>query len=251
MKDQQVIALLESFDGITLQELDEIKLMNRVDTKFVFSIDSLNSLLQLLIKDFNCLHVNNCTIQTYKSVYFDDNNFSLFKAHHNGRVNRFKVRIRNYVESQLYFLEIKHKIKRRTDKLRIKLSDFTEQFDATQTDFIQDVMQKKMDLVPVLWNEFQRITLSGKNRNERLTLDLHLNFNQDESNFAMENVVVAELKQADLDRNSPFYQIMKKQGVRPLRVSKYCVGLYSIHGQQKIKGNRFKKKIKILNSINN
>ena len=250
MKDQQVIALLESFDGITLQELDEIKLMNRVDTKFVFSIDSLNSLLQLLIKDFNCLHVNNCTIQTYKSVYFDDNNFSLFKAHHNGRVNRFKVRIRNYVESQLYFLEIKHKIKRRTDKLRIKLSDFTEQFDATQIEFIQDVMQKKMDLVPVLWNEFQRITLSGKNRNERLTLDLHLNFNQDESNFAMENVVVAELKQADLDRNSPFYQIMKKQGVRPLRVSKYCVGLYSIHGQQQIKGNRFKKKIKILNSIN-
>jgi hypothetical protein len=77
-----------------------------------------------------------------------------------------------------------------------------------------------------------------------------LNFKQDEFNFALENVVVAELKQADLDRNSPFYQIMKKQGIRPLRVSKYCVGLYSIHGQQKIKGNRFKKKIKILNSIN-
>jgi hypothetical protein len=250
MNDQQVQALLEPFDGITLQELDEIKLMNRVDTKFVFSIDSLNSLLPLLIKDFNCLHVNNCTIQTYKSLYFDDENFSLFKAHHNGRVNRFKVRIRNYVESQLYFLEIKHKVKNRTDKLRIELTDFAQKLDAFQIEFIHNVLQKKMDLLPVLWNEFQRITLSGKNRNERLTLDLHLNFNQDESNFAMENVVVAELKQADLDRNSPFYQIMKKQGVRPLRVSKYCVGLYSIHGQQKIKGNRFKKKIKILNSIN-
>jgi len=245
MNDQQVQTLLEPFDGITLQELDEIKLMNRVDTKFVFSIDSLNSLLPLLIKDFNCLHVNNCTIQTYKSLYFDDENFSLFKAHHNGRVNRFKVRIRNYVESKLYFLEIKHKVKNRTDKLRIELTDFAQKLDAFQIEFIHNVLQKKMDLLPVLWNEFQRITLSGKNRNERLTLDLHLNFNQDESNFVMENVVVAELKQADLDRNSPFYQIMKKQGVRPLRVSKYCVGLYSIHGQQKIKGNRFKKKIKI------
>ncbi len=250
MNDQQLQALLEPFDGISLQELDEIKLMNRVDTKFVFSIDSLNSLLPLLIKDFNCLHVNNCTIQTYKSLYFDDENFSLFKAHHNGRVNRFKVRIRNYVESQLYFLEIKHKVKNRTDKLRIELTDFAQKLDAFQIEFIHNVLQKKMDLLPVLWNEFQRITLSGKNRNERLTLDLHLNFNQDESNFVMENVVVAELKQADLDRNSPFYQIMKKQGVRPLRVSKYCVGLYSIYGQQKIKGNRFKKKIKILNSIN-
>ena len=250
MNDQQVQALLEPFDGITLQELDEIKLMNRVDTKFVFSIDSLNSLLPLLIKDFNCLQVNNCTIQTYKSLYFDDENFSLFKAHHNGLVNRFKVRIRNYVESQLYFLEIKHKVKNRTDKLRIELTDFAQKFDPFQIEFIHNVLQKKMDLLPVLWNEFQRITLSGKNRNERLTLDLHLNFNQDVSNFAMENVVVAELKQADLDRNSLFYQIMKKQGVRPLRVSKYCVGLYSIHGQQKIKGNRFKKKIKILNSIN-
>jgi hypothetical protein len=250
MNDQQLQALLEPFDGISLQEFDEIKLMNRVDTKFVFSIDSLNSLLPLLIKDFNCLHVNNCTIQTYKSLYFDDENFSLFKAHHNGRVNRFKVRIRNYVESQLYFLEIKHKVKNRTDKLRIELTDFAQKLDAFQIEFIHNVLQKKMDLLPVLWNEFQRITLSGKNRNERLTLDLHLNFNQDESNFVMENVVVAELKQADLDRNSPFYQIMKKQGVRPLRVSKYCVGLYSIHGQQKIKGNRFKKKIKILNSIN-
>jgi hypothetical protein len=250
MKEQKVQTLLEAFREITLKEMDEIKLMNRVDTKFVFSIDSLNSLLPLLIKDFNCLQVNNCRIQTYKSLYFDDENFSLFKAHHNGRVNRFKVRIRNYVESQLYFLEIKHKVKNRTDKLRVELTDFTQKFDTFQIEFIHNALQKKMDLLPVLWNEFQRITLSGKNRNERLTLDLHLNFNQDETNFEMENVVVAELKQTDLDRNSPFYQIMKKQGIRPLRVSKYCVGLYSIHGQQKIKGNRFKKKIKILNSIN-
>ena len=244
-------SLLNSFDSISLQELDTVKLMNRVDTKFAFSLVDLENIIQELENEYNCLSINNSKIQTYKSLYFDDDNFSLFKAHHNGRGNRFKVRIRNYVESKLYYLEIKHKIKRRTDKLRIMLSDFTEHFDDSQTAFIQDVIHQKMDLVPVLWNEFQRITLSGKNRSERLTLDLHLNFNQEESNFAMENVVIAELKQADLDRNSPFYQIMKKHSVRPLRVSKYCVGLYSIHGQQKIKGNRFKKKIKILNSINN
>jgi hypothetical protein len=184
-------------------------------------------------------------------LYFDDDKFSFLKAHHNGRVNRFKVRIRNYVESQLYFLEVKHKIKRRTDKSRIKLTNFTDELDIVQNEFIQGIVQKPMNLVPVLWNEFQRITFAGKTLNERLTLDLHLVFNQEESNYSMENVVIAELKQADLDRNSPFYQIMKKHSVRPLRVSKYCVGLYSIHGQQKIKGNRFKKKIKILNSINN
>lgn len=250
MSQENLNVLLDLFDPISLKELDEVKLMNRVDTKFAFSMDELETILPELAKEYNCLAINNSKIQTYKSLYFDDDKFSFLRAHHNGRVNRFKVRIRNYVESNLFFLEIKHKIKKRTDKLRIKMNDFTNHFDNTQTDFIQGVLQKQIDLVPVLWNEFQRITLSGKRMNERLTLDLHLNFNQDDSNFDMNNVVIAELKQANLDRNSPFYQIMKKHCVRPMRVSKYCVGLYSIHGQQKIKGNRFKKKIKILNSIN-
>ena len=247
----ELSTLLSPFETVSLQELDKINLMNRVDTKFVFSLDDLTKILPELINGYRCLQVNSCLLQTYKSLYFDDDKLSFLKAHHNGRVNRFKVRIRNYVESQLYFLEVKHKIKKRTDKSRIELANFTDELDFTQNQFVQGILQKQMNLIPVLWNEFQRITFSGKTMNERLTLDLHLVFNQEESNYSMENVVIAELKQADLDRNSPFYQIMKKHGIRPLRVSKYCVGLYSIHGQQKIKGNRFKKKIKILNSINN
>jgi hypothetical protein len=63
--------------------------------------------------------------------------------------------------------------------------------------------------------------------------------------------MIAELKQEDLDRNSPFYVLMKKQQIRPYRLSKYCLGSIEIYGENQLKFNRFKKKLLHLKKIEN
>ena len=50
MSQENLSALLDLFHPISLKELDEVKLMNRVDTKFAFSMDDLETILPELAK---------------------------------------------------------------------------------------------------------------------------------------------------------------------------------------------------------
>ncbi len=101
-----------------------------------------------------------------------------------------------------------------------------------------------------MWNSFQRITLVSKTENERLTLDFNILFEKDGVKKSFNQLVIAELKQEDLNRNSTFYQLMKKHQIRPYRLSKYCLGSVEIYGEEKLKFNRFKKKLLYLKKIN-
>ena len=112
----EISELLKPFEAISLKEMDRVKLMNRMDTKFAFTTADLSRILPLLIAHYRVLTIEGTNTPHYESLYFDDEKFSFFKDHHNGKGDRFKVRIRKYVESNIFFLEIKHKIKGRTDK---------------------------------------------------------------------------------------------------------------------------------------
>ncbi len=241
---------LQSFETISLQEMDRVKLMNRVDTKFAFTVIELGHLLPLLSDSYYVLKVEETTTPHYESLYFDDERFSFFRDHHNGKGDRFKVRIRKYVESNLFFLEIKHKIKGRTDKKRIVTDQFNEVLPESDLAFVQNELHSNKNLVPTMWNSFQRITLVSKTENERLTLDFNILFEKDGVKKSFNQLVIAELKQEDLNRNSTFYQLMKKHQIRPYRLSKYCLGSVEIYGEEKLKFNRFKKKLLYLKKIN-
>jgi hypothetical protein len=102
-----------------------------------------------------------------------------------------------------------------------------------------------------MWNSFQRITLINKTLNERLTFDFNINFQHQNTERNFRNLVIAELKQEDLDRNSPFYVLMKNLQIRPYRLSKYCLGSMEIYGENQLKFNRFKKKLLLLKKIEN
>jgi hypothetical protein len=83
--------------------------MKRVDTKFIVHKDQLPQLLDNIHNDYRVLEINQNRVMTYKSKYFDTPNAHLYLLHHNGKASRVKVRIRNYVESNLFFLEVKQK----------------------------------------------------------------------------------------------------------------------------------------------
>ena len=229
--------------------MDGVKLMNRTDTKFVFNKNLLPEILEQCQDHYRVLEINGERIPHYKTLYFDTEHFSLFRDHHNGRPRRYKVRIRNYVESKLFFLEAKLKVKGRTVKSRIKLPDFEEELNRDAEEFIRSKTGDDVSLVPSLWNSFRRITLVSRNGKERLTIDLGLGFESKGKKKNLDEIVIAEVKQENFDRNSPVISILRSKGVRPSGVSKYCIGAVLLFPG--IKYNNFKEKLLLLERIKN
>lgn len=249
MSSGKIQHILEQFDKIHLEEMDRVQLMNRVDTKFTFSVDTLIAVLPELIKYYKVLEVEGYLLSEYESLYYDDPFFSSYQDHHRGLRDRFKVRYRKYVNSDIAFLEIKHKKNGRTEKSRIRTEGIPLEMSPEEKAFVLEQGLRTSDLHPTLMNRFKRITLVNKTVNERLTLDVDLAFEWNGRQEIMTGVVIAELKQEKADRRSPFYIHMKKHLIRPVRISKYCIGMVYVYGREKLKYNRFKKKLLYISKL--
>jgi hypothetical protein len=123
---------LHTYHGIPLDELSRAPLMNRVDEKFAFPISKLDSFLNEMRPYYDVLNIDGKVIFDYTSQYFDNSNYGFFQDHHKEIPNRFKVRIRTYLDSNKSYLEVKEKIKGRTDKNRIPIDGFTSEFSNDQ-----------------------------------------------------------------------------------------------------------------------
>lgn len=240
-------AILNSIDSITLAEMDSVKLMNRMDTKCVFSVTLLNEILAQCSDDYRVLLHAGTNCASYKTLYFDTPDLQFYKDHHNGRAKRYKVRIRNYTESELYFLEIKYKRYGRTDKKRIRAGEFVNRLDDVQNGFLQTVSHTSFDLSPVLWNNFNRITLVHKHKPERVTIDTGIQFEHDGQTAAFDQLVIGEIKQEKTDYRSPILNLLKKNGIRPGSMSKYCLGMAML--SPRVKRNNFKERILAIENL--
>ena len=117
--------ILSQYDSIYLEEMSGIKLMNRTDTKFVTNRRRLEQLLEMAQTNYRVQEIDGRRTATYYTVYFVTDARDMFLTHHNGILNRQKLRIRSYVDSGLSFLEVKTKNNhRRTRKRRISIDDF-------------------------------------------------------------------------------------------------------------------------------
>lgn len=250
MQELDFLQTIQQFTPITLAEMDSVKLMNRVDTKFAFPANKLDSILRRIKDDYRVFEIEGTRTPSYRSLYYDDEAFSLFHDHHKGKMSRFKIRVREYVESNLHFLEIKHKFKGRTSKSRISAKGFQDDLDAQQIQFILGEMKEAKNLKASLWNSFNRITLVSVKNQERLTLDFNLTFEWKEEVQVFDKLIIAELKQEKVNRSTAFFKVMKELAIRPYRLSKYCIGAIEIHGTENLKYNRFKKKLLTLKKIN-
>ncbi|MEX2483616.1 MAG: polyphosphate polymerase domain-containing protein [Brumimicrobium sp.] len=230
--------------------MDDARLMDRVDTKFAFHINELPEILSTLRDNYKVLEVNGKRISLYESLYFDKDAFDFYNDHHNNKKHRFKVRFRKYVDSDLYFLEVKEKYKGRMIKKRIPVRKFEHELSDTSKDFIQKYLPDNDNLEAKLWNKYNRITLVSNDKKERLTFDVDLEFEWEGENKDFPSLVISELKQEKRDRTSPFYKLMRSKGIRPYRISKYCIGAVELYNTKKIKYNRFKKKLLKLKYIN-
>ena len=102
--NQQFENTLKIFSPISLEEMDSVKLLNRIDTKYTFRPNNINEFLESLQSFYRILEINGNRINHYQTLYFDTPNYQLYLDHHNDRVNRYKLRFRKYIYSNLFYL---------------------------------------------------------------------------------------------------------------------------------------------------
>lgn len=246
----KVKLVLDTFEPITLKEMDRVKLMDRTDRKFNFSILHLPGLLESVRDDYSSLEVEGTRMSRYETLYYDTPEFDLFTKHHNGRTNRFKIRMRRYVESDLNFFEVKFKNnKGRTIKKRVKKNDFDQAITEKSLDLLAKTANMSADKVePKLFVNYNRITLVNKFREERITIDLDLEVKNNTNVADFSGLVIVEVKQGKVFE-SAFVRSLKKLHIRKGGTSKYCLAVSKLIPD--IKKNNFKPAVKHIQKIIN
>jgi hypothetical protein len=201
----------------------------------------------MIQNQYRVLEINGTRLCRYETLYFDTSDYRLYLQHHNGKMNRYKVRIRRYVDADTRFFEIKLKNnKGRTIKNRIKRSEnSSEELNGKTREWLNAKIPGLADrLRPVLWVLYSRITLINKNSPERLTIDIGLHYKNKEKTKSYPELVIAEVKQSK-SAVSPFIQIMHQHHIQKKGISKYCFGIICTNNTVKI--NNFKEKIAYIN----
>ena len=247
-------SVLDTLSPILLGEMDSVKLMNRIDTKYLTKVDTLVHVLEDAARHgYRALETEGTKVCPYDTLYYDTPGLQMFLDHHNRRLVRQKVRTRTYVDSGQTFLEIKRKNNHgRTKKKRTQIppADFRDfRSEAAAEALLEKYSSLPADsLSPALETLFRRITLVNPARTERLTIDTGLRFRNARNGreVSLQDAVIIELKQ-DGRTASEMKGILLDHRVKPMRLSKYCIGTTLTDAS--VKGNRFKQKVRTIEKL--
>ena len=240
--------ILNEMSPIGLDEMSAVKLMNRVDTKYVADDLTVAKLFSLIKDEYYVQEIDGKRVAAYDSVYYDTADNHMYIIHQDKKLKRDKLRIRNYVDTGNYFCEVKHKNNHgRTKKKRIEVGEgvfLNLKSDAATREFVEkelptydfDCFEKKLSTA------FDRITVVNKGKTERITVDFNVRFHNFENGneCGIAPLVIMELKR-DGQCDSFFQKTLFELRVKPLSISKYCIGRALT--DKTLKQNRFKKKI--------
>ena len=240
--------IVNEMTPISLDEMSAVKLMNRVDTKYVADDLTVRKLFSLIKDEYFVQEIDGKRIAAYDSIYYDTVDNHMYIIHQDKKLKRDKLRVRNYVDTGNYFCEVKHKNNHgRTKKKRIEVGENVFQdlkSDQAAREFVEkrlpqydfDGFEKKLSTT------FDRVTIVNKGKTERITIDYNVRFrNLENGNVSgMAPLVIMELKR-DGQCESFFQKTLFELRIKPLSISKYCIGRAMTDAT--LKQNRFKKKI--------
>ncbi len=242
-----MIDTINSYTPISLEEMKSVRLLNRIDTKYVTTLPLLVKLLQLAKDEYRIQEIDGKRNMPYYTLYYDTEACDMYIKHLCGKKTRQKIRIRAYENSGQAFFEIKNKNnKGRTAKKRVPCQLQTaldcEDFLNTHTPYSFD------DLLHRVENRFSRITLVNRNLTERLTIDTGLRFHNFSTDkvCTLDGLVIIELKRDGLT-DSPILSLLQKLRIQPARFSKYCMGMALT--DKTLRQNRFKPRLRMIHKM--
>ena len=256
--------LLNYFPPITLSEMKSVKLLNRIDTKYVTTRRKLMMFLELARNEYFVQDCQGRRLMPYHTIYLDTPQLTMYHEHQRGKKHRYKVRMRTYENDMATFIEVKDKSnKGRTRKKRIEKDDMLwapEHDGNTIADtltpdevrahtFVQQLVPYDADmLLPTIENRFRRITLVNKAMTERLTIDLDLRFhnNINGNDQQLPDIVVIELKRDGLIP-SPAIGLLRQLRIKQQGFSKMAIGMALTSPD--LKQNLFKERIRLIQRL--
>lgn len=175
------LAVWRRMPTLDLDRIAAVRLMNRVDTKYLVDEALCMELLERAADQYYVQIIDDCRACRYATLYYDTPQWDMYHLHHNRRLTRQKIRTRTYVETGVTYLEIKSKSnKGRTHKRRMALDRSLFAAAATDTaaaDFLRrEARYAPETLSPSLATRFVRVTLVNRAMTERLTIDFDLHF---------------------------------------------------------------------------
>lgn len=247
----EILDIVNTMKPISLKEMKEVKLMNRIDTKYLVTSGDLLSILKGIHEHYYAQEVEGHRLSPYDTVYYDTPDLKMYTIHHDRHLVRDKVRVRTYVDSHLTFCEVKHKTnKGRTKKKRIEVQPGINIVEdpATMAFLAERQPYPVESLKPSLETVFDRFTLVNFEKTERLTIDCNVAFNNyvSSTSASMDDLVIMELKQ-DGRARSLLKEVLLDLRIKPYKISKYCIG--TAMTRPEVKQNRFKKKLRRINKL--
>lgn len=224
MRDHSV----ECFEPISLGEVArQAPLRERMELKFILPAAELETLLARLAPSHRVLEINGLRVFRYITTYYDTPDRVCFRDHRSGRRRRFKLRLRQYVDTGGAQLEVKLKGRRgRTVKHSAPYGG-TEELGAEALSFVREILQATYGrepprpLLPTLTVECRRITLVDPTRSERLTCDIEVSLGG--ARLAAGYAIVESKSH---DGRAAAHAPLRTLGARPLACcSKYCLGI--------------------------
>lgn len=235
--DSNINEILDQFNVISLIETVNLKLLDRIESKYVLNINLLSNILKEVMPHYSIVENNSIKKARYLNVYYDTPSFQLYFLHHNGKGHRYKFRKRCYLDDNKCFLEIKEKTNTgRTLKKRIQLQN-NQPSEQELYDLKKYLPKENQLLAPVINIEYNRITLVSKTNPERITIDLNINATHNEKSYSFKKLVIIEVKQKE-PINTRFTEILKAHHLRKESFSKYCYSVCNL--LEGIKSNNFK-----------
>lgn len=201
--------------------VEAVVFARRHESKRLLRRDAVPQLLAALQPDYALVSSADKLVARYETLYFDTLNDDLYRDHHRGIAPRSKIRVRDYLDRDLSFLEIKTKqADSTTFKERRARPLGLASLNSAELRFLTQACPRlagRGALVPSLFTSFQRITLVRRDSAERLTLDLCPEFETAEGRVRFENLVIIEAKTHTVSATA-------RETGSVAGFSKYCLG---------------------------
>ena len=273
-REESTMSIVPTYwQSISLDELNEKAAMQtRVDRKYIVDADYAASILaELPADEAAVLEIDGQREFAYDSVYFDTPDLVSYKASAIGSRNRFKVRTRSYLDSDLSFLEVKTEGAREfTVKERIPYSiENRDILTAEGKEYVATALEQLTDasvddLESVIRTGYRRTTVSLPQSEQnpvesRLTIDTSLTWTplsesalmytadggegptkyQVGTEYSAPGTVIIETKSGSAPSVADKY--LWRAGIRPVKISKFATGMAALNPQ--LPANKWKRTI--------
>jgi len=235
--ERAVAAGAAMVDPIGLSELMELaELQTRVDRKYFVPADLFRRLISELADELMVLDIDGRRSFGYESFYFDTPQLSTYRAHLQRRRQRFKARTRTYTDSGLCMFEVKltgargETVKQRVPHPADQRAELTDEALAHLGTTLCQAYHQDLPagLRPTLVTTYRRTTFVSRTGEARLTCDVGLVCGDVDHEVRDTGThVLVESKSSG--RGSAPDRILRDLGVRPAKVSKYCVAVAALH----------------------